>query len=70
MASKAPPIPPDQQTRPGEKPHIDGGHADRRDLKTGDQSGQPGDADVNAHEQGRQGDVWQNTHNQGYQQDR
>ena len=70
MASKAPPIPPDQRARPGEKPHIEGGHADRRDLKTGDQSRQPGDADVNAREQGRQGNTWQNTHNQGYQQDR
>ena len=70
MASKAPPIPPDQRSAPGEKPHIEGGRADRRDLKTGDQSAQPGEADVNRHEQGRQGDIWQNTHHQGHQQDR
>ena len=70
MASKAPPIPPDQRSHPGEKPHVEGGRRDRRDARTGDQSGQPGDADVNAREQGRQGNVWQNTHHQGHQQDR
>ena len=68
MASKAPPIPPDQRAYPGEKPHVEGGHMDRRDAHTGDQSRQPGDA--NAREQGRQGNTWQNTHHQGYQQDR
>ena len=70
MGSKAPPIPPDQRAYPGQKPQVEGGHMDRRELKTGDQSHERGDADVNAKEQGRQGNIWQNTHNQGYQQDR
>jgi hypothetical protein len=70
MASKAPPIPPDQRARPGQKPDVAGERMDRRELKTGDQSRGRGDADVNTREQGRQGNTWQNTHNQGYQQDR
>jgi hypothetical protein len=70
MGSKAPPIPPEQRARPGDKPHVKGEHMDRRELKTGDESGQPGDSGVNKREQGRQGNIWQNTHNQGYQQDR
>lgn len=70
MASKAPPIPPEQRAHPGDKPHIEGTHADRRDASTGAQSGQPGDADVNLKSQGRHGNIHQNTHNQGYQQDR
>ena len=44
--------------------------ADRRDLATGAQSAQPGDADVNLDTQGRFGDIKQNTTHQGYQQDR
>lgn len=70
MASKAPPIPPEQQSQPGEKPQIEGSEVGRRDSKTGLQSDQPGDDDVNLKEQGRQGNIHQNTHNQGYQQDR
>lgn len=70
MASKAPPIPPDQQSAPGEKPHIEGSDIGRRDAVTGLQSSQPGDDDTNLEEQGRQGDINQNTHHQGYQQDR
>ena len=35
-------------------------HADRRDLATGAQSGQPGDADVNLETQGRFGNLHQN----------
>jgi hypothetical protein len=34
--------------------------ADRRDLETGAQSGQPGDADVNLSQQGRYGNLRQN----------
>ncbi len=34
--------------------------SDRRDRKTGTQSGQPGDADVNLKEQGRFGNLNQN----------
>jgi len=70
MASKAPPIPPDQRSYPAEKPHIEGSGGHRRDAVTGDQSGQPGDSDVNLKEQGRQGNINQNTHHQGHQQDR
>lgn len=68
--TKPPPIPDEQRAFKGQRPDIEGGQADRRDLKTGLQSGQPGDADVNLKQQGRQGDIEQNTHHQGYQQDR
>ena len=37
-----------------------GGLTDRRDLETGVQSAQPGDADVNLKEQGRFGNLNQN----------
>ena len=70
MASKAPPIPADQQAAPGEKPQVDGADIGRRDRVTGLQSSQPGDDDTNLEEQGRQGNINQNTHHQGYQQDR
>ncbi len=59
MASKAPPIPPDQRSAPNEKPHIEGG---RRAAQGG--------AGMNTREQGRHGNINQNTHHQGYQQDR
>lgn len=70
MASRSPPIPPEQRSTAQEKAHIAGTHADRRDRSTGAQSGQPGDADVNLKSQGRHGNINQNTHHQGYQQDR
>lgn len=70
MASKAPPIPPEQRASPGEKPRVEGSDIGRRDRVTGAQSEQPGDDDVNLKEQGRHGNVHQNTHHQGYQQDR
>ena len=70
MASKAPPIPPEQRAFPGEKPDVDGADIGRRDRVTGAQSEQPGDDDVNLKQQGRQGDINQNTHHQGYHQDR
>lgn len=45
--------------------------ADRRDARTGAQSGQPGDADVNLSEQGRFGNLNQNlTYQQARVQDR
>jgi hypothetical protein len=69
MASKSPPIPPDQRAK-GDKAHIQGADIGRRDRRTGLQSEQPGDDDVNLKQQGRQGNTWQNTHHQGYQQDR
>lgn len=70
MASKAPPIPPDQQPSQGEKPDVEGSDIGRRDRVSGLQSSQPGDDDTNLEEQGRQGNINQNTHHQGYQQDR
>lgn len=70
MASKAPPIPPEQRSSPGDKPHIEGADIGRRDRVTGAQSEQPGDDDVNLKEHGRHGNINQNTHHQGYQQDR
>lgn len=60
MASKAPPIPPDQRSYPGERPNVKGSHADRRDMITGLRSFQPGDDDVNLKEQGRYGNRRQN----------
>jgi hypothetical protein len=59
MASKAPPIPPDQRSAPDEKPHIEGSRTDRRSRDK-----------LNLREEGRAGNIHQNTHNQGYQQDR
>lgn len=70
MASKAPPIPPEQRASPGQQPDVDGADIGRRDATTGLQSSQPGDDDTNLQEQGRQGNINQNTHHQGYQQDR
>ena len=60
MASKAPPIPPDQRSDAGEKPHIEGADIGRRDKVTGAQSEQPGDSDANLKEQGRHGNRRQN----------
>ena len=60
MASKAPPIPPEQRSHGGATPDIAGGHSDRRDRITGLQSGQPGDSDANLKEQGRHGNRRQN----------
>lgn len=45
-------------------------HEDRRDVKTGAQSDQPGDADVNLDEQGRFGNLKQNLTNRRQVQDR
>ena len=43
---------------------------DRRDLATGAQSGQPGDADVNLGQQGRFGNIRQNMTTQWKTQER
>lgn len=69
MASKAPPIPPEQRAARG-KPELNEDKGNRREAHDGVRSGQPGDADVNLKEQGRFGNINQNTHHQGYQQDR
>jgi hypothetical protein len=60
MASKAPPIPPEQRSFRGKRPQIQGSDIGRRDRVTGLQSEQPGDGDVNLREQGRHGDRRQN----------
>lgn len=58
--SKTPPIPPEQRSFRGERPDISEASGDRRDDRTGLQSGQPGDADANLKEQGRYGNLHQN----------
>jgi hypothetical protein len=58
MASKAPPIPPEQRSSPGDKPHIQGKGGRDRDIAS------------NTKEQGHAGNIHQNTHHQGHQQDR
>jgi hypothetical protein len=68
--AKAPPIPKEQRAFKGQRPDIEGSPHDRRDEKTGLQSGEPGDADANLKEQGRFGNIRQNTTHQGHQQDR
>lgn len=68
--TKAPKIPPEQQSFAGQKPDIEGENRDRRDNRTDVHDGQPGDAGINTAEQGRFGDIKQNTTHQGYQQDR
>ncbi len=57
--SKAPKIPKEQRSFGG-KADLDGAAVDRRDLETGLQSGQPGDADANLAQQGRFGNLQQN----------
>lgn len=54
----------------GNRPADEAAGADRRDLKTGAQSGQPGDGDVNLDTQGRFGNLKQNLTNQWKVQDR
>lgn len=68
--SKTPPIPPEQRSSAKEKAHIQGARGDRRDGKTGLESSQPGDADVNVKAQGRQANTRQNLTPQHRQQDR
>ena len=61
MASKAPPIPPEQRPARGRgKVKLDTAPHDRRDVHDGVQSNEPGDADVNLKLQGRYGDRYQN----------
>ena len=59
MASKAPPIPPDQRSSRDDKPDVKGSDADRRSRDR-----------LNLREEGQAGNINQNTHHQGYQQDR
>jgi hypothetical protein len=60
MASKAPPIPPEQRAGHTRISDVDSGPHDRRDLHDGVQSNEPGDADVNLKLQGRYGNRRQN----------
>lgn len=68
----APRIPKEQRSYAdkGGKSVEDAAVNDRRDLETGTQSGQPGDADVNLDTQGRFGNLKQNLTNQWKVQDR
>lgn len=68
----APRIPKEQRSYAdkGGKSVEDAAARDRRDLETGAQSGQPGDADVNLDTQGRFGNLKQNLTNQWKVQDR
>ncbi|HVL42189.1 MAG TPA: hypothetical protein VM348_08530 [Brevundimonas sp.] len=54
----------------GGKSVEDAATSDRRDLETGIQTGQPGDAGVNLDQQGRFGNLKQNLTNQWKVQDR
>ena len=58
--TKAPKIPPEQQSFAGQKPDIEGESRDRRDNRTDLHDGQPGDAGVNLETQGRFGNLKQN----------
>ena len=68
----APRVPKEQTSfaAKGARSVEDAANADRRDLGTGAQSGQPGDADVNLDTQGRFGNLKQNLTNQWKVQDR
>jgi hypothetical protein len=71
MASKAPPIPPDQRSDAGDKANVEGSEIGRRDATTGVQSNQPGNADINVKNQGRFANRRQNVDTvQHKQQDR
>lgn len=63
--SKTPPTPKEQRSFAGK----DGAH-DRRDERTGTQSPDPGDADVNLQSQGRFGNAKQNLTPQRHSGDR
>ena len=68
----APKIPKEQRSFAdrGTRSATDAMNADRRDLETGVQSSQPGDADVNLDTQGRFGNLRQNMTTQWKTQDR
>ncbi len=68
--AKSPPIPAEQRAFKDGKPDIEGDSGDRRDARTGLQSGELGDADANLDTQGRFGNLKQNTSHSGNVQDR
>lgn len=57
--TRRPPVPTEQTSSSG-RDAAGNPEADRRDLATGLQSGQPGDADANLDQQGRFGNLRQN----------
>lgn len=67
--TKAPKIPREQRSFGG-KANLETLSVDRRDLETGLQSGQPGDADANLGQQGRFGNLNQNLTTQWKTQNR
>jgi hypothetical protein len=70
--SKLPPIPKEQRNVSGERPRdrLRSAEPDRRDRKTGVQSPEPGDADVDLEKQGRYSNLRQNLTPQRPVQDR
>lgn len=68
--SKSPPIPKEQRSFKGANGQPDTAAHDRRDDRTGVQSPDPGDADVNLKTQGRYGNTRQNLTPQMKVQDR
>lgn len=58
--SKLPPVPPEQKSFSAKGGRGPSDHTERRDQKTGLQSGEPGDADTNLDQQGRQANTRQN----------
>ena len=68
--TKSPTVPKEQRSFADHGARTIQDMADRRDLATGAQSGQPGDADVNLDTQGRFGNLKQNLTAQWKVQDR
>lgn len=68
--SKTPSVPKEQRSFADHGARAVDDMEDRRDLATGAQSGQPGDADVNTGQQGRFGNLKQNMTPQWKTQDR
>ena len=60
MASKAPPIPPDQRPHPADRSHAHGPEPGRGDHVSDDPTSWRGDRGVNLKEQGRHGNRRQN----------
>jgi hypothetical protein len=70
MGSTVPENLPEQSSDSRKTPPANDAAITRRDERSGVQSEQPGDADVNLKSQGRHGNIAQNTTHQGNVQDR
>lgn len=70
--SKTPPVPPEQRSFHADPAaaRLNSARPDRRDLETGVQSPNPGDADVNLKTEGRFGNMRQNLQPRAKTQDR